>query len=279
MIGTRAPGLQQLDLLHAHIAHAEVRRDRPRVLELVVRVDARPVHHMKRAGELVLMDVRRPVQPEQDLDVKPGVIVDHELRLAKARLRLERLLIVQQELAHERRQVHVRRRRPLVQRHARDPGKLRQREVLPLPALQNRAPELLEIRHPCPHPSTKPPAATRTIERSAGSHGPFLRHRPLHFVIWISKTPGRLRTRVSYDSWIVEELLLWFHPHAALPLPALPDRVFTHRDMHALGRDRGGTFPRNRAELRAVALARADFPPSRCCSSIARCRAVCPAFP
>jgi hypothetical protein len=67
----RSPRLQQLDPPQSQIADPEVRRDRPHILELEVRVDARSGQHMKRTGELVLVNVGRPVQPEQDLDAEP----------------------------------------------------------------------------------------------------------------------------------------------------------------------------------------------------------------
>ena len=53
-------------------------------------MNARPVHDMKRPGEFVLMDGGRSVQPEQELDVKPRVAVDDELRLAERRIGLKR---------------------------------------------------------------------------------------------------------------------------------------------------------------------------------------------
>ena len=43
-------------------------------------------------GELVLVNVRSSLEPEENLDVKAWVIINHQLRLAKARLGLKRLL-------------------------------------------------------------------------------------------------------------------------------------------------------------------------------------------
>jgi len=81
-----------------------------------MRVDARPFEDVESPGKLVLMNVRRPVEPKQNLDVKPRVVMDDELGLAKSRLRLKRLLIVEQELPHQRGEIHVLRGRPFLKR-------------------------------------------------------------------------------------------------------------------------------------------------------------------
>ena len=90
-----AAGLQQLDVLHPHIAHAEVGRDRPRIFKRVDRVNARPAHDMECPGEFVLMDGRRAIHPKQELDVKSRIAVSHEFRLAEARVGLERLRVIE----------------------------------------------------------------------------------------------------------------------------------------------------------------------------------------
>jgi len=40
------------------------------------------MHHVKRAGEFVLMDVRCSIHPKQELDVEPRVAVDDKFGLA-----------------------------------------------------------------------------------------------------------------------------------------------------------------------------------------------------
>jgi len=61
------------------------------------------------------MDGRRSVHPEQELDVEPRVAVRHELWLAELRIGLEGLLVTEQEIAHERREIHVLGRGTLVE--------------------------------------------------------------------------------------------------------------------------------------------------------------------
>ena len=105
--GHGAPGLQQLDVSHAHVSHLQMRSDGAAVVEVVERMNAGSMHHMKRAGELVLMDVGGAFHPEQQLNVEARMFIRDDLRLAEAGLRLQRLLVVEQELAHQRRQLHV----------------------------------------------------------------------------------------------------------------------------------------------------------------------------
>ena len=90
----RAAGFQEPGVLHPQMADAKMRGDGLRVFEVKMRVDARPFEDVEGPGKLVLMNVRRPFEPKQNLDVKPRVVVDDELRLAESRLRLKRLLIV-----------------------------------------------------------------------------------------------------------------------------------------------------------------------------------------
>ena len=87
---------------------------------------------MKRAGEFVLVDRRRAIHPEQELNIKAGMLVDDDLRLAKSRLRLRRLGIIQQEAAKKLLQIHMRSRSVLLQLLHGDTGKCLQREI-PLP--------------------------------------------------------------------------------------------------------------------------------------------------
>ena len=70
-------------------------------------MDAGARQHVERSGKHVLMDVRRAIEPDQHLDVKARVVIDHQLRLAKARLSLKRLRVIQQEMAKESREVHL----------------------------------------------------------------------------------------------------------------------------------------------------------------------------
>ena len=62
---------------------------------------------MEYARKLMLVNRRRPLQPEQKLDIKPGMVENHDFRLRKSRLGLEWLLIIQQKLPHEYREIHM----------------------------------------------------------------------------------------------------------------------------------------------------------------------------
>ena len=99
-----AAGFEKSGVLHPQMADAQMRGDRFRLIEVKTRVDARPFEDVKGAGELVLMNVRGSLEPEQNLDIKTRVIIDDQLRLAKPRLGLKRLLIVEQELFDQRRE-------------------------------------------------------------------------------------------------------------------------------------------------------------------------------
>ena len=72
----RASRLQQGGILELQLAETEIGRHGTDVLELKVGVNARSLHHMKGSGELVLMDVGRPIHPEEDLDVELGIVID-----------------------------------------------------------------------------------------------------------------------------------------------------------------------------------------------------------
>ena len=124
--GHGAAGFEQLDLFHAHISHAQVRCDGAGVFKGVVRMDAGAMHDVKRAGELVLVDVRGAIEPEKELDVKARVLVSDELRLPKAGHGLQRLLVIQQILPHQLRELHVLARRACFERLAGDGGELLQ---------------------------------------------------------------------------------------------------------------------------------------------------------
>src|SRR4051812_24670699 len=99
---------------------------------------------MEGTGKLVLMDVSGSLEPKQQLDVKPRIVVDHELRLTKARLRLKRLLVIEQELVDDRRKIDVECGRSILQRVLRDVREIREREVLRHPPSPDGAPELRE---------------------------------------------------------------------------------------------------------------------------------------
>ena len=71
-------------------------------------------------------------------------MIGHEFRLAKTRLRLERLLLGEQKIADQRGEIEMPRRRPLFERRARNSGELGQRKVFPFPSPQNRVPEFSE---------------------------------------------------------------------------------------------------------------------------------------
>src|SRR4051812_9413248 len=107
-------------------------------------MNARTVHDMERAGEFVLMNGHRSVHPKQELDIKSRMAVNHDLRLAEFRIGLKRLIFAEQEIPHERWEVHLLGRRPLVECSTGDLRKLRERKILALPTFQNRTPELHE---------------------------------------------------------------------------------------------------------------------------------------
>ena len=90
----RVPRTQRADLeaeLRASIADAVDDR-------LEAGMDARTREDVEGAGEFVLMNVRGAVEPKQDLDVKPRVVIDHQFRLTKARLGLQRLPVFEQKI-------------------------------------------------------------------------------------------------------------------------------------------------------------------------------------
>src|SRR4051794_1341518 len=102
------------------------------------------MHHVKRAGEFVLMDGRRPVHPKQELDVESRMAVHDEFGLAERRIGLNGLLVIEQEIAHEAREIRFLRRRAYVEGCAGDLREFRERKVFSLPTLQDRLPKLLE---------------------------------------------------------------------------------------------------------------------------------------
>jgi hypothetical protein len=83
------------------------------------------VHDVKRAGEFVLVNRRRSVEPEQELDVEPRVAVRDNFRLSEGRIGLKGLVVAEQEVAHERREIDVFGRGTLIQRSEGDVGELR----------------------------------------------------------------------------------------------------------------------------------------------------------
>src|SRR3954462_15116594 len=99
---------------------------------------------MKRAGEFVLMNGRRSVHPKQKLDVKSRMAVNNDLWLAEFRIGLKRLIFAEQEISHERGQIHLFGRRPPVECCPGDLGKLRERKILAFPTFQHRTSELCE---------------------------------------------------------------------------------------------------------------------------------------
>src|SRR5687767_11475406 len=104
-------------------------------------MDARTGKHVEGAGEFVLMNVRRAIQPEENLNVEPRVFVDDQFRLAEPGLGLSRLLVIQQKIPHQVRQINVFSGRPLLQSGSSDLRKLREREVLRFPPTKYRFPE------------------------------------------------------------------------------------------------------------------------------------------
>ena len=85
----RGAFLQKMRFLEIQVSDAKVGGDGLGILKSITRVNARTLHHMKGPGELVLMDVGGPVEPEEGLDVKLRVVIDNQLRLAKGRRGLE----------------------------------------------------------------------------------------------------------------------------------------------------------------------------------------------
>ena len=82
----------------------------------------------------MLVDLRGSVQPKQQLDVEPRIIEDDQLRLAKPRGRLKRLLIVAQKGAGESRKLHLRRRGFFLESRPRNTGEGREGKIHRLPS-------------------------------------------------------------------------------------------------------------------------------------------------
>ena len=79
---------------------------------------------MEGSGEFVLVDLGGSLQPEEDLDIEPGVIEGDQLGLAEPGFALERLIVVEEELADQLVHIHVAGRRGFFNS---GPGKLRER--------------------------------------------------------------------------------------------------------------------------------------------------------
>ncbi len=142
--GHSAPGLEDFDVRHPHIANTHVRRHRPGFFEFIMRVDARPEQHMERAGEGMLMDGGCSVHPEQKLDVKARMMVNNNFRLAERRVGLRRMILVKQKITHQVGKIHALVRRPLLQCVAGDLGKFCKRKIVPFPLFQDGVPEFVE---------------------------------------------------------------------------------------------------------------------------------------
>lgn len=89
---------------------------------------------MKRARELVLMNLGGSIQPEEQLDVEFWTIEDDELRLAKSRAGLMGLVLLEEKLFDKLIQIQVFGRRIFLHGLPGEIGKGGQGEVLPLPA-------------------------------------------------------------------------------------------------------------------------------------------------
>ena len=100
---------------------------------------------MERAGEFVLMNVGRSVQPKEDLNVKAGMIECDQLGLTKSGLALKRLVVITQELMNHLFEIHVLRRRCFVDRDASTIGNRFERKILLLPTFEDGAAKLIKI--------------------------------------------------------------------------------------------------------------------------------------
>ena len=107
-------------------------------------MNARAGHDMKSARELVLVDRCCSIHPKQQLNVKAGILVDDDLRLAEARLRLRGLGIIEQEFMKKLLQVDMVGRSRFLQLLHSNSRKGLQREILPPPTRQDRVTEVLK---------------------------------------------------------------------------------------------------------------------------------------
>ena len=71
-----APCFQLRNMHQLQVTQTEMGCDRSRLLEVIGRVDARAGHDMECTRELVLVDVRRPVEPEESLNIELRVVVE-----------------------------------------------------------------------------------------------------------------------------------------------------------------------------------------------------------
>src|SRR4051812_18612640 len=101
------PGFKQLRLLHAKVAHPQVRSNRVHIFKRKKGMNARTGKHVKCTGEFVLMDVGRAIQPKENLNVESRIFVNDQFWLTKPRLRLPRLFIIEQETSNQIGEVDV----------------------------------------------------------------------------------------------------------------------------------------------------------------------------
>ena len=144
-----ASGLKKFRSFEPQVSGLEMRGDLPPILKDKFRMETRSRQHVKRPGEPVLVNLRCPIEPKENLNAKPRIIKHHELRLPESRRCLEWLFVAEQEIFRQCGHLHMLRRWSFLQRLPGNIGKSREGKILPLPPCQHLPPELLEIRiHP-----------------------------------------------------------------------------------------------------------------------------------
>ena len=161
------PGLQQFGAGQLQIPQPKMCGHRPHVSKGKLGMQTRPLQDMKGPGELVLVNLRGPVQPEEQLDVKPRVVEDHQLWLAKARSRLKSWLILAQKGAGQGRDVHLCRRGIFLQSVLREAGESGEGKIGRLPPRAHPPSEIDKKRIHRRVPSAAPPRPTRAFPLGA----------------------------------------------------------------------------------------------------------------
>ena len=168
-----APGLQQLKAGQLQITQPEMCGDRPHVGKGELGMQTRPLQDMKGPGELVLVNLRGPVQPEEQLDVEPRVVEDNQLRLTKARSRLKRLLVVAQKGAGQGLDLHLCRRGMFLQSGLGKAGESSEGKIGRLPPLAHPPSEIDKKRIHRRVPSAAPRRPTRAFTLGASGRRSF----------------------------------------------------------------------------------------------------------
>ena len=167
------PGLQQFGAGQLQIPQPKMCGDRPHVGKGELGMQTRPLQDVKGSGELVLVNLRGPVQPEEQLDVKPRVVEDHQLWLAKARGRLKSLLIFAQKGAGQGLDVHLCRRGIFLQSGLGEAGESSEGKIGRLPPRAHPPSEIDKKRIHRRVPSAAPRRPTRAFTLGASGRRSF----------------------------------------------------------------------------------------------------------